>query len=106
MKSIYSCILVERWIIQLAHIFCYFVTKLTNTLQKKLNQVRREKAQLEKIIEQEQLSHSHLENKLTDIRQGAPVEPKLLAMDALDEEEEGDEDEEDLEREDHMEEEP
>jgi hypothetical protein len=82
--------------------------QLTNTLQKKLNQVRREKAQLEKIIEQEQLNHSHLENKLTDIRQGAPEEPKLPAMDALDEEEEegDDEDEEDLEREDHMEEEP
>jgi hypothetical protein len=78
---------------------------LTNTLQKKLNQVRREKAQLEKIIEQEQLHHSHLENKLTDIRQGNPEEPKLLAMDALDEAE-GEEDEEDLEREDHMEEEP
>lgn len=105
-RSIYRCILLEVWIIQLAHTFCYFVTKLTNTLQKKLNQVRGEKAQLEKIIEQEQLHHSHLENKLTDIRQGAPEGPKLPAMDALDEEEEGDEDKEDLEREDHMEEEP
>jgi hypothetical protein len=86
-------------------LFC--LLQLTNTLQKKLNQVRREKAQLEKIIEQEQLHHSHLEIKLTDIRQGAPeAEPKPLAMDALDEEDEGGEDEEDLEREDHMEEEP
>jgi predicted nucleic acid-binding Zn-ribbon protein len=95
--------------LQLAHIFCYLILillQLTNTLQKKLDQVRREKAQLVKIIEQEQMHHSHLENKLTDIREGAPEEPKILPMDALGEGEEGDEDEEDLEREDHMEEEP
>jgi hypothetical protein len=42
--------------------------QLTNTLQKKLNEVRREKAELEKLIEHEQLSHSELHSKLTGIR--------------------------------------
>jgi hypothetical protein len=42
---------------------------LTNSLQKKLDQVRREKAELEKLIQQEQLSHSDLQSKLTGSRE-------------------------------------
>lgn len=38
--------------------------KLTNTLQKKLNEVRREKALLEQQIEREQKSHADLQSSL------------------------------------------
>jgi hypothetical protein len=41
---------------------------ITNTLQKKLDQVRREKLELEKLIQHEQRSHSDMQSKLTGIR--------------------------------------
>ena len=40
---------------------------MTNTLQKKLNEVRREKAQLEQIIAHEQSSHSESQSKVTGL---------------------------------------
>ena len=43
-------------------------SQLTNTLQKKLNKVRNEKAQLEKLIEHEHLQHSNLQSTLTGIQ--------------------------------------
>ncbi len=42
--------------------------KLTNTLQKKLNEVRREKAQLEARIDREMKSHATLQTQLSDLR--------------------------------------
>lgn len=42
---------------------------LTNTLQKKLDQVKREKAQLEKLMEQEHLSHSNSPSTMTGLRE-------------------------------------
>jgi predicted nucleic acid-binding Zn-ribbon protein len=42
--------------------------QLTNTLQKKLDQVKKEKAALEKQIEREQLSHEALEQRLNTIQ--------------------------------------
>lgn len=47
--------------------------QLTNTLQKKLDQVRAEKAQLEKQIEREQNSRSDLKIKLSDLRKNSPA---------------------------------
>lgn len=41
---------------------------LTNTLQKKLNQVRKEKAALEEQIESEKKSHNTLQTQLSDMR--------------------------------------
>jgi septal ring factor EnvC (AmiA/AmiB activator) len=41
---------------------------LTNTLQKKLDQVKREKALLEQQIEREESSHGKLKTKLTSMR--------------------------------------
>ena len=78
-----------------------------------MNEVRREKAQLEKLIEQEHLSNSDLKSKLSNMRENGSAEDPLsaetearpVAMDSVAEspDEEGDED---LEKEDHMEEEP
>ena len=98
-------------------IYCCCFTQVTNTLQKKLQEVRREKAILEGIISQEQLDHAQLETKLADIHQVAeldpmkaretkPVMPLMVAVPESTTESEEDDDVEDLEREDHMEEEP
>jgi len=87
---------------------------LTNTLQKKLNEVRREKEKLEKVIAQEQLHHSNLQSELTGMRDtksdevnplgsSKPVIKKnsFLGMGSLaecsDEEEEEEEEEEGIE---------
>jgi hypothetical protein len=97
-------------------VYTFLFFQVTNTLQKKLNEVRREKAILEGIIAQEQLHHSQLETKLADIHQVgelSPIahdpKPRMPCMVALPEsatESEEDDGDEDLEREDHMEEEP
>lgn len=42
--------------------------QLTNTLQKKLNEVRREKAVLEQQIEKEKRSQTRLQTQLSDLR--------------------------------------
>lgn len=46
---------------------CFFCMQLTNTLQKKLDQVKREKALLEQQIEREESSHGKLKTKLTSM---------------------------------------
>jgi hypothetical protein len=57
--------------------------QLTNTLQKKLDQVRREKALLEEQIEHEKKSHAILETQLSGLRDN-----HLTVAEALEEEEE------------------
>lgn len=57
--------------------------QLTNTLQKKLNEVRREKALLEQQIEREKQSHVLLQSQLSDLRNS-----HLTVAEHLEEEEE------------------
>jgi hypothetical protein len=57
--------------------------QLTNTLQKKLDQVRREKALLEEQIEHEKKSHATLQTQLSGLR-----DSHLTVAEALEEEEE------------------
>lgn len=59
--------------------------QLTNTLQRKLDEVRREKSQLERQIEQEKNANASLQSQLNALRGN-----KLVAanVDALEEEEE------------------
>lgn len=47
---------------------------MTNTLQKKLNKVRDEKAELEKVIENENVEHEELERKVAQL-QGKDPKP-------------------------------
>jgi wobble nucleotide-excising tRNase len=71
---------------------------LTNTLQKKLDQVRREKQELEKLIEHEQTSHANLQSKLTGFpsdnacAQATDVGPMLTALDEGEDEDDEDTD--------------
>jgi predicted nuclease with TOPRIM domain len=55
---------------------------LTNTLQKKLNEVRREKALLEQQIEREQLSHSELVSRLQNMAIGNSAASSVHVTDA------------------------
>eukprot|EP00978_Attheya_sp_CCMP212_P003278 scaffold6788_cov55-Attheya_sp.AAC.5 len=55
---------------------------LTNTLQKKLNEVRREKALLEQQIEREQLSHSELVSRLQNMSTGNSAATSVNVADA------------------------
>jgi predicted nucleic acid-binding Zn-ribbon protein len=57
--------------------------QLTNTLQKKLDQVRREKALLEEQIEHEKKAHATLQTQLSGLR-----DSHLTVAEALEEEEE------------------
>jgi uncharacterized protein (DUF2344 family) len=60
---------------------------LTNTLQKKLNEVRKEKAILEKEIEHEKKSHMVLEAQLTGLRDNhLPIAEALEEEDEIEEE--------------------
>lgn len=54
---------------------------MTNTLQKKLDEVKREKMLLEQQIEREQSSHGELKNKLTNIRSGNVEQASMEAND-------------------------
>jgi hypothetical protein len=56
---------------------------LTNTLQKKLSEVRREKHLLEEKIEREKLANMTLQTQLSDLRNS-----QLAAAEALEEEDE------------------
>jgi hypothetical protein len=49
---------------------------LTNSLQKKLDQMKREKVQLERLIEQERLSRSDLQSKLTCMKDSGGEDEK------------------------------
>jgi hypothetical protein len=57
--------------------------QLTNTLQKKLNEVRREKALLQQQIDQERKSHAGLQSQLSDLR-----DSKMAHAEALEEQDE------------------
>jgi uncharacterized protein (DUF2344 family) len=59
------------------------VEQLTNTLQRKLDQVREEKAVLEKQIEREKKAHVILQSQLSDLRN-----QHLSVAEALEEEDE------------------
>ena len=66
---------------------CAFVRQLTNTLQKKLNEVRREKAVLEEQIENEKLVHADLEKELCGLRdKHIPVAAALEEEEEMEEE--------------------
>ena len=79
---------------------------MTNTLQKKLNEVRREKAQLERLIEHELSTHVDLQEKLADIRRHSrsddsifpkPFDKHVTKPDILEESpDENDEEEEEM----------
>lgn len=62
--------------------------QLTNTLQKKLNDVRREKAELQAQIEREHKSHMVLQQQLSDLR--STQRSKAEALEEEDEMEEED----------------
>ena len=47
---------------------CFLHLKLTNTLQRKLNEVRKEKSVLEKQIEMEKKAHQEMELELDELR--------------------------------------
>jgi septal ring factor EnvC (AmiA/AmiB activator) len=59
------------------------ITQLTNTLQRKLDEVRKEKSVLEKQIEKEKTSRAILQAQLSDLRND-----HLHVAEALEEEEE------------------
>jgi predicted nucleic acid-binding Zn-ribbon protein len=64
-----------------------FFSQLTNTLQKKLNEVRHEKTLLEEQIEREKHAHFILEKQLSEIRNShLPVAEMLEDEDEMEEE--------------------
>lgn len=52
---------------------------MTNTLQKKLNKVRKEKAALEELIEKEKVEHQELERKVAQLQGTGSIETQLQA---------------------------
>jgi predicted nucleic acid-binding Zn-ribbon protein len=56
---------------------------LTNTLQKKLNKVRKEKAALEKLIEKEKVEHEELERKVAQLQGTGSIEKQLQAENSI-----------------------
>jgi len=56
-----------------------FCTQVTNSLQKKLDKVRREKADLQKTIDTEKAEQDQLEKKAAEINKGVEEAPKSEA---------------------------